>query len=300
MKKKVVFLWLFVFFTMTTTYSQNLTISSTGYNQITCTDGVVNVRSGTEVTIVATLPSGASATYWTASPVLTATNPAQSFPITAPAANTVSFLMPSIYDEVVIVVYFNTTPMTNSWVKLVRNDNVATGLFAGQNIQGCSGTDYSFAATNPYQTGFLYNWQEYNGSSWVVLGSGSYYSAVGHVLNVQANSSIQGKRFKCVVTNPNCLGAIDETGEILVGSVYALPQIQTYTVNTVNYCPGLTPSLHLNGSQSGFTYQLQNWGTTTNVGAPVTGTGGAIDIPWPAGDYQLIITDPSTNCKIKN
>jgi uncharacterized protein YjdB len=64
-----------------------------------------------------------------------------------------------------------------------------------------------------------------------------------------------------------------------------------------NYCTGGT-GLHvgLSGSASGITYQLMN-GLAT-VGAPMPGTGGAIDfgLQTGTGTYTVVATNPSTGC----
>jgi hypothetical protein len=297
MKKKLVFLWLLVFLMSATVIGQTLQISSSGYENQNVTDGSINVRSGTVVTIVATLPAGATQTYWTSSVDLIAIDPAQEFPIESSETLEVTFEMPA-NDEVIITVAFNTSPMTSSFVVLTRNDNVATGLLSNQAVSDCSGVLSSFAATENFLESFSYVWQEWNGS-WVDLGSSSYYSAVGRILNVQLHSSIEGMEFRCLVTNPNCLGAVDEV-LIEVVEVFELPLNQTWDTNNTKYCQGSEyPNVILDGSQDGFIYQLQIWETDTNVGDPVIGTGGPINITWPAGEYHLLVIDPTTGCNKK-
>ena len=237
--QKIIFLWLFVLFT-TTAMGETLTVSSPGYSK-QATSGapgvtpvVINVRPGTTLTLVA---SGSGATYWTADQALTS----PTFPISSPASNTVTLIMPATYASITITVYFG-SPSNLAIFVLTRNIDVAAGLISTQqNVQGCSGVGFSFPATNPFQTGFVYTWLEYNGTTWVGLGSNSYYSATGHVLNVQANSSILSKRFKCVVSNPDCFGAIDETAEVVVQSVYVLPTA-TFSAGS-GICPGQNVNL---------------------------------------------------------
>lgn len=298
MKTKIILLWLFVFFT-TTIMAQNLTISSSGYSSRSCTDSTVNVRPSTEVTIVATLPSGATATYWTADQSLTATSPAQAFPITAPAANTVSLVMPNTYDDIVITVYYNTTPATSSYVKLVRNTNVASGLLTTQqDIEDCPNVSHFFAATTDALTGFSYLWQEF-GTDWTTLGASSYYSATGRILNLQTHSSIESKRFRAIVTNLNCLGAIDTTAEVVVQTVYE-PPTATFSANT-SVCAGDEVSLVVSPANGLAPYSVSlnnNTGDLVlpdNV-TPVTGigVGGTATFsvqPVATTTYHFTITD---------
>lgn len=304
MKTKIVFLWLFVLLT-TAAIGQNLTISSSGYSSRSCTDGEINVRPGTEVTIITTLPVGATATYWTADQILSATNPAQSFPITAPAANTVSLVMPVTYDEIVVTVYYNTTPTSSSYVKLIRNTNTADGLLTvQQDVQDCPGVSKNFTATTDALTGFSYEWQEFT-TSWVSLGISSYYSVTGRVLNLQTHVSIEGKRFRAFVKNDNCLGAIDTTAEVIVQDVYEQPTA-TFSPNT-NVCAGDQVSLVVSptNGQAPYTVSLNN-----NTGdlvipnnvSPVTGigVGGTATFsvqPSATVTYHFIVTD-SNGCSI--
>ncbi len=269
MKTKIFFLWLFVLLT-TTAFSQNLTISAPGYPSKDCTNKTADIRSGVQVTITATLPAGATSTYWTADQALTADIPAQSFVpgIDGPAGNTVTLTMPATYSQIVITVYFNdnTPPAqpSSSTITLVRNNNPAPGLLTvQQDIVSCPNVDLTYFATTSYQDGFNYLWQEFNGSTWINLASSSYYSAINHVLSVKSDPSIVGKRFKCIVTNGNCFGAVDQTAEVIVQTVHALPTA-TFSSN-LSVCAGDQVSLVVTptGTVAPYTVSLDNssyWG----------------------------------------
>lgn len=92
----------------------------------------------------------------------------------------------------------------------------------------------------------------------------------------------------------NCVGFIKVSVFI-----QALPLAQTVTANGVaiktgRYCQGTAGTIFgLQNSQIGCTYQLQLDGTSTNVGASVSGTGTAITAPSAvaSGSYQFNVTD---------
>lgn len=70
-------------------------------------------------------------------------------------------------------------------------------------------------------------------------------------------------------------------------------------VNTANadYCVGGV-TIGYTGSQVDCTYQLQMYGTSTDVGLPFTGTGNAFTLPFtvPVSQYQMKITN--NNCTV--
>lgn len=309
MKTKIVFLWLFVLLA-TATMGQPIIVSSPGYS-LDGTKTNIDVRTGTVITITATLPSGATSTYWTSSrtPVVVTTPSQLDFPVTVIGENQIVFTMPVSYPDIVITVLFNTGQ--TSWVKLIRNDNIASGLLSvQQNIQDCLGVVNSFNATTTLLSGFLYKWQEYSTPTWIDLGSNTNYSAVNHVLSVTTDVSIKDKRFRCIVTNPNCLGAIDITAEVVVQTVYALPNNQIPTVNVsvvsdiANVC-GLTVPIviGLTATQSGYIYELYDVNTGTvidTVTSPPVPVDGPITFSVQVADRKFGIRawTPTRSCSL--
>ncbi|AHB41791.1 hypothetical protein P148_SR1C00001G1011 [candidate division SR1 bacterium RAAC1_SR1_1] len=223
-------------------FGQTLTVSSDQYSK-DGTNNVINVRPGTVVTITASL-GGATSTSWTSNPI----------GITA-VGNQATLTFST---EIDVFVYFmnGATVVATKWVKLFPNPGVASGLLTQQNVRDCPNTTRNFLAAD-YNENFDYQWQEWTGS-WVNLTANPNYSAINHSLTLQVNSSTVTKRFRAMIKNPSCLGAIDYTAEVIVLEVYQQPtftisdnkplsfcgtEIITYTITVTGGTPDYTVSL---------------------------------------------------------
>ena len=101
--------------------------------------------------------------------------------------------------------------------------------------------------------------------------------------------------YTVVATNATTLCTNNMTGSVTV-SVNALPNLHTLTGGG-NYCFGTIGSdIGLNGTETGINYQL--YVGTTVVGAPVAGTGSAIDFGYQTatGTYTIVATNTTTTC----
>lgn len=301
MKRKMFFLLLV--FLATTSFGQILTLTTQNYDPVvistTSENKTVNIRSMTELTIVA---SGGGETYWTVGEnlVTTETPSNPEFPITNPTNNTVTITIPLAYENFVLTVYF-ASPVVSIPITLVRNDEPIPGLLNQQNVRDCPNTTRNFLAAD-YNENFDYQWEEWNGS-WVSLIANPNYSENNHSLTLQVNSSTLGKRFRAMVKNPNCLGAIDYTGEVVVLEVYPLPTA-TFSPGT-GICAGEEVELVVTPAGATAPYSVtMNNGTgdlvTPNNTNPVINVGSGETarfsvIPAETITYQFTITD-SNQC----
>lgn len=284
--KKMFFLWLFVLLTTTAMIVNGQTISVSVPSMISeypltdKTDQVVNVRAGTTIRLVANPLS--SQTQWSSNNAAIIASP-----ILNPAGNTMDITVPVVFvngDEFQVNVFFAVN-LTQHYVKFIVNNNPVTGLLSiQQNIQECPGIDSIFTATTSYQTGFNYTWQEFNGTAWGSLLPSSYYSSVGYSLNIQTQPSNMGKRFRCIIKNDSCFGGIDTTAEVIVQTVYALPNNQIPTINGSDVsvhtiidrgeCQGVT-IIGLKSSQTNVNYQLRLYDSPYTLLDTQSGTDGA-------------------------
>ncbi len=287
MKRKMFFLLLV--FLATTSFGQTLTLTTQNYDPVvistTSENKTVNIRSMTELTIVA---SGGGETYWTVGEnlVTTETPSNPEFPITNPTNNTVTITIPLAYENFVLTVYF-ASPVVSIPITLVRNDEPIPGLLNQQNVRDCPNTTRNFLAAD-YNENFDYQWEEWNGS-WVSLIANPNYSENNHSLTLQVNSSTLGKRFRAMVKNRNCLGAIDYTGEVVVLEVYERPtftisdnmteivcsgQVVTYSITVTGGTPNYTVSL----IGSSHPYVLVSPNNQSSVNLTVDGDSAQFDI----------------------
>jgi len=98
-----------------------------------------------------------------------------------------------------------------------------------------------------------------------------------------------------VVTVTNANGCVNTSNTTI--TVTALPTQFSVTGGGPYCSAGVGSAVGLSGSETGVTYQLVQGGTT-NVGAPVTGTGSAISfgLITTAGTYTVVATNATTTC----
>ncbi len=136
-------------------------------------------------------------------------------------------------------------------------------------------------------TGISY--QLYNGTS--VVGSPVAGTGAGVDFGLQTAAGTYH-----VVATDGTTGCTNNMGGSVNVSVSALPTVYN-VLGGGNYCAGgAGVHIGLSGSTAGVSYQLYN--VSSPVGAPVIGTGSALDLGLVtgAGTYTVIATDGSTGC----
>ena len=133
------------------------------------------------------------------------------------------------------------------------------------------------------------NYQLFNGSTI----TGTAIAGTGGLLDFGLQTA--AGTYTIVATDATTLCTNNMVGSVVI-TINPLPGLYTVTGGG-NYCTGGT-GLHigLSGSATGISYQLLNAGTP--VGAPMTGTGFAIDfgLKTTAGIYSVFATNLTTGC----
>ncbi|MDN3634324.1 hypothetical protein QWY85_06625 [Neolewinella lacunae] len=96
-------------------------------------------------------------------------------------------------------------------------------------------------------------------------------------------------------TGSGCDAANSATATVVIN---ALPN-NGLAVSDAAICIGQTATITITGSQNGVSYQLRLDSNDSNVGAPVAGNGGAINItvsPTATTLYNILATNTTTNC----
>ncbi len=133
-------------------------------------------------------------------------------------------------------------------------------------------------------------YQLYNG----VTSVGSAVTGTGAALDLGAQTT--AGLYSVIATNPTASCTNNMTGTAAI-SFYSLPSLHNVTGGGSFYCAGGTGvHIGLDGSDAGNTYQLYNG--TTLTGAPVAGTGYALDfgLQLLAGTYTVMATSGLTGC----
>lgn len=268
MKKRVQFLFtlFFLMSVISNVFGQQISVNGTNY-----TNTSVNVTPNTQLTLVATLPTGAAQTYWTAVAGMSATTPNQVFPILNPQANTVVLNAPATAGSYTVTVYFadasgNLIPGQDVFVTLAVSTPTITGLLTTQqNLVGCQNIVVNVSATGGPQLNYTYVWQEWSGSAWIALGTSSYYSAIGHNIAIQYDASLVGKRFRCNVSIDDFIGSTISTSEIVVNTVNPLPAA---TFTNVNICAGNSATLQVTPTAGTAPWTVSMLNGTADLVAP--------------------------------
>lgn len=224
MRKILVFLWLIVGMTVATV-AQQIFVSSPGYGPRDVTKTQVNIKPGTEVNISVQGLNPGTTVYWA----------------NIPSGESEGQELPFVFDETEVVdiyVYLmnNGSLEETLWTKLVPNNQSVLGLLSQQNVSDCSGTSVSFDAAD-YSESYEYQWQRLDGNTWINVVSTANYVALGRNLTVFVNNNTEGMSFKAIVKNLNCLGAIEETGEVVIEEAYPLPTA-TFSPSDKEICAG--------------------------------------------------------------
>ncbi len=150
----------------------------------------------------------------------------------------------------------------------------------------CPGGSGIHIGLNASELGF--NYQLYNGTTAV----GSPVPGTGIILDFGAQTATGSYTVVATNTITTCTNGM--TGSASVG-LYSLPVVYNVT-GSGNYCVGGTGvHVSLSGSDLGHSYQLYN--TSGPVGAPMAGTGVALDFgAQPSGNYTAVATNTTTTC----
>jgi len=165
-------------------------------------------------------------------------------------------------------------------VTLTVNPNVAIQT-QPTNQQACFGSvnaTFSVVATG---TGpYTYTWEYYNGSTWATVSNGTpanatYTGATTANLNVSGNIAVGTYQYR-VVVGGGCGAPV--TSNTVTLTVNSVPNAGlTVQAQDTTVCTGSGTNIQVVNSENGVSYQLRIG--TTNVGTPVTGNGGTINLP---------------------
>jgi len=202
-----------------------------------------------------------------------------------------------------------TLPSSTATLQIASNPVVGTQPAATTSI--CDGTSTSLTIAASGGFGLTYQWQYYNSSTstWnnVVNGTPAgvtYTGATSVTLGIGTNASTTppaSYQYQCIVSSAgnNCNPATSATGTIVVNTV---PAAFTPTVSTNPVCITTTgggTNIQISSSVSGINYQLQTSGGS-NIGSPVSGTGGTINLPTgtiaTSSTFKVLATEVSGGC----
>ena len=161
----------------------------------------------------------------------------------------------------------------------------------------CATSNTSFSV-NASGISLAYQWQVDDGGGWINLAEALPYSnTTSATLNITAASTtLNGYQYRCIVT---------EIGECSINSTPAtltvnpLPDNST-TVSAVDayLCYNTGTGITLSSSEVNVEYQLKNG--SVNVGSPVSGTGGSINLPTgnltATTTFTVEATNSTTGC----
>lgn len=157
---------------------------------------------------------------------------------------------------------------------------------AGLNSLVCEGNDIELAANVAGgKAPFTYSWS----------GPNSFASSASSPTISNATPAMSGT-YNLTVTNGYGCSASGSTA-ITIGS---LPSDRTVTAVSSEICSGAATSISIASSESGVKYQLRNNADSSNIGSPVTGNGGTINLPTgnlsSATTFNVLATNASTFC----
>jgi hypothetical protein len=183
---------------------------------------------------------------------------------------------------------------------------VSPSLSGPSNGSACYGSvNNNFTATAVGGAPYSFTWEYYNGSSWSTVSNGSPAGAnynintVGNqsTLTITGNIAAGTYQYRVSVTT-NCGSAGPNSFTLTVNP---LPDDKTVSAQNSTVCVGSGTNIIVQNSQSGVNYQLRIG--TSNVGSPVAGTGGNINLP--TGNltsnttFNVLATNTSTGCSLQ-
>jgi hypothetical protein len=175
-------------------------------------------------------------------------------------------------------------------ISITVDANLTASISGGITTICANTSPGTFTAAGSGGTG-TYTYQWYNSSGIIGSATASTYNP---------GDLTSSTSYTCSVTSGSCGTVASNTISI---TVIASPASFTPTVTTNPVC--ITPTgggtnVQVAGSQSGVNYQLQNIVGPTNVGSPVSGTGGTISLPTGTisanTSYQVVATTATSGC----
>lgn len=143
------------------------------------------------------------------------------------------------------------------------------------NTAVCVGSIVANAQISSSSSGVIYQLYDNNlgaNSGSAVLGTGGTVDISSSVLTANTTLTMLTIKFPFGSCSDVLLESIDVT-------VNALPDSSLLVVGPGTICPGESGDITIDFSESGFTYQLRDDSDDSNVGSPVSGTGGSIVLP---------------------
>ncbi len=172
-------------------------------------------------------------------------------------------------------------------------------LSGPSDVSVCSGTVTNFNILDDGSS-VTYQWQRDNGGGFGdvdgSLDGGVYGGFNSNTLNISDVTGLNNYKYRCVVTG----SAGCSTNSIYATlTVNALPD-NGLTVSAVSdyVCYNGSTNIQVQGSESGVSYQLRSG--TSNVGSPVAGTGGTINLPTGSltatATFNVVAGNGTTGC----
>jgi gliding motility-associated-like protein len=153
----------------------------------------------------------------------------------------------------------------------------------------CSGASTDITVTNS-QAGITYQLRNDAGD----INIGTPVAGTGGPINLPTGPLTANTTFNVLASATGCTSVeLTDQATVTVGGNITAGLAVNALVNPL--CSGSATSIRISGSQPGVTYQLRNDAGDIDVGAPVAGTGGDIDLPTGALTTQTVFNVLASN-----
>jgi hypothetical protein len=213
---------------------------------------------------------------------------------TALVTGNTSYTTPSI--SVTTLYYAQARNTTTGCVSAARRTVTATinavpaSPTAGNNSRCGTGT---VAITSTPGAGETIDWYSAaSGGTALVTGNTSY--------TTPSISSTTSYFAQARNTTTGCLAAARTT---VTATINAIPLNKTISAAAASVCSGSSTNIQVASSENGVNYQLRNNTGNVNIGSPVAGTGGTINLPTgnlaAATTFNVLATNAITGCNLQ-
>lgn len=167
------------------------------------------------------------------------------------------------------------------------NDKPVAGSITGA-ASACPGESVSLVADATGTPVLTFTWSSSNTSVATVNNSGVVTTLTAGTTNITYTVT-DGSSTTCSDTSPLFLFTVND-----------LPDANLVAGGTSTVCPGTGTNITVALSEAGVDYQLRNDSDNTNIGSPVSGTGGTISLPTgnltSTKTFNILATKTTTGC----
>jgi hypothetical protein len=175
-------------------------------------------------------------------------------------------------------------------VDVATNANPVAGTITGPSSV-CMGNTLSLTSHATGTPVLSYLWNSSNTAAATVSNSGAVTPVAAGVTNITYTVT-DGSSTSCTATS----------GALLV-TVNALPSGNLPVSGSTTLCMGTGTNVTVSLSESGVNYQLRNALGNVNIGTPVSGNGGSIDLPTgnlaASTTFNVLATNANTGCAVQ-